>query len=121
MDLSAGSHSDNLMNLMSPDDDHSTVGGGGGGGGGVGPKKEEILASYDFQPIRSMGSSQLSNLDSAGGAGGPRTWNPVDSKSNAIGIRVRSLSLYLIIDIYANDFMGVFFLSEIVGMLGFDC
>ena len=90
MDLSAGSQSNDFINLMSPEDDHLT---GVGGGGGVGSKKEEIVPSYDFQPIRPMGSSQFSNLDAVGGAGGPRAWSSTDSKTNTPGIRVRSLSL----------------------------
>lgn len=86
MDLSAGSQSNDFINLMSPEDDHLT-GVGGGGGGGVGSKKEEIVPSYDFQPIRPMGSSQFSNLDAVGGAGGPRAWSSTDSKTNTPGIR----------------------------------
>ncbi len=63
MDLSAGSQSNDFINLMSPEDDHLTA------GGGMGSKKEEIVPSYDFQPIRPTGSSHFSNLDTVGGAG----------------------------------------------------
>ena len=50
-------------------------------------KKEEILPSYDFQPIRPLGvSPNPSTIDSAGA----RVWTSTDSKLNS-SVRVRSL------------------------------
>ncbi|CAI9111484.1 OLC1v1011712C1 [Oldenlandia corymbosa var. corymbosa] len=62
-----------------------------GGGEGDSDKKEEILPSYDFQPIRLVvGSSSppSSKLDSSRTGASPRAWNSADNnKSNAGGIR----------------------------------
>ncbi|MQL72609.1 hypothetical protein Taro_004921 [Colocasia esculenta] len=70
----------------------------GGGGGdllellgenhqdnGAGGKKDEILPSYDFQPIRTVGSSAAA----AGGTDGGRTWGSADS-SKASGSNFRA-------------------------------
>lgn len=50
--------------------------------------KEEIVPSYEFHPIRPIGSSSsppMSNADSSN-VGGARVWNSADSKTNT-GIR----------------------------------
>ncbi|XP_019161701.1 PREDICTED: putative uncharacterized protein DDB_G0294196 [Ipomoea nil] len=49
--------------------------------------KEEIVPSYEFHPIRPIGSSSppMSNADSSN-VGGARAWNSADSKTNT-GIR----------------------------------
>lgn len=76
MDLS-NSHNDNdFIDLMNPPHEHRT---------GF-AKKDEIVPSYDFQPIR-----QQSNLDS-GNVGGTRVWNSADSKTHATGIGIRNYS-----------------------------
>ncbi|KAI8019773.1 hypothetical protein LOK49_LG04G03622 [Camellia lanceoleosa] len=60
-------------------------------------KKEEIVPSYDFQPIRPIVASQQSNLDSSN-VGGTRVWNSADSKSNTtaagvdVGVGIRNYS-----------------------------
>ncbi|KAK9271959.1 hypothetical protein L1049_002326 [Liquidambar formosana] len=81
MDLSGGSHNNDFIDLMNPQEDHQ-IGGGGGGGN----KKEEILPNYDFQPIRPVGASQSPNLDGTN-VGGSRVWSSADSKTNTTGIR----------------------------------
>ncbi|KAF2316348.1 hypothetical protein GH714_041689 [Hevea brasiliensis] len=58
-----------------------------GSAGDSGIRKEEIVPSYDFQPVRSIASS----LDfSIPGLGAPtsasRVWNSADSKSNSVHI-----------------------------------
>ncbi|KAK4426131.1 hypothetical protein Salat_1381600 [Sesamum alatum] len=63
------------------------------------PKKDDIVPSYDFMPIRpAVGSSsppatRSSNFDSGDDDGPLRTWNSLDSKINASPIRNYS-SLY---------------------------
>ncbi|XP_021636262.2 uncharacterized protein LOC110632362 [Hevea brasiliensis] len=56
-----------------------------GSAGDNGIRKEEIVPSYNFQPIRSIASSLDSSL---AGLGAPtsasRVWNPADSKSNTV-------------------------------------
>ncbi|KAL4568342.1 hypothetical protein LXL04_023952 [Taraxacum kok-saghyz] len=44
-------------------------------------KKDEILPSYDFQPIRPITSSQPSNFESSSGSGA-RVWASAESKPN---------------------------------------
>ena len=87
MDLSNSQSNSDFIDLMNPKEEH--IGGG---------KKEEIVVSYDFQPIRPIVASQQSYLDSAN-VGRTRVWSSADSKTNTntsgIGIRVRSLSLSL--------------------------
>lgn len=78
MDLSRSkSHSD-FIDLMNPTDDN----------GGV-RKTEEILPSYDFQPIRPIGDSQSPNLDER------KDWTSLEPKTSAASIRVRLLSLLI--------------------------
>lgn len=70
MDLSRSkSHSD-FIDLMNPTDDN----------GGV-RKTEEILPSYDFQPIRPIGDSQSPNLDER------KDWTSLEPKTSAASIR----------------------------------
>ncbi|XP_057992755.1 uncharacterized protein LOC110646738 isoform X2 [Hevea brasiliensis] len=56
-----------------------------GSAGDNGIRKEEIVPSYDFQPIRSISSSIDSSI---AGLGSPtsasRVWNSADSKSNSV-------------------------------------
>lgn len=81
MDLSNSQSNDtnnDFINLMNPEEDDSS-------------KKEEIMPSYDFQPIRPT-STPPANIDS-GNVGGARVWTSADSKINS-GIRVRSLHIH---------------------------
>uniref|UniRef100_A0A5B6ZB85 Putative transcriptional regulator DEF1 isoform X1 n=1 Tax=Davidia involucrata TaxID=16924 RepID=A0A5B6ZB85_DAVIN len=50
-------------------------------------KKEEIMSSYDSQPIRPIGASQPPNLDPSN-VGGTRVWNSADMKTNATDIGI---------------------------------
>ncbi|KAF7819544.1 bromodomain-containing protein 4 [Senna tora] len=61
--------------------------------GGNGIKKEDIVPSYDFQPIRPLGtSSQSSNHDSTPNLGAvSRPWSS-DSKSNTTTAMIRNYS-----------------------------
>ncbi|XAR58212.1 hypothetical protein NMG60_11026625 [Bertholletia excelsa] len=80
MDLSNSKSSNDFLDLMNPQEEH--IGGG---------KKEDIVPSYDFQPIRPIGASQQPNLDSDNG-GGARVWNSADSKTSTAGIGIRNYS-----------------------------
>lgn len=82
MDLSSSQNKNSAekdfmdLNTQPPqeDDQHDVVVGGG-------DKKDEILPSYDFQPIRPIASSQPSNFESSS-SGGARVWASTDSKTN---------------------------------------
>ncbi|OVA20779.1 Protein of unknown function DUF1421 [Macleaya cordata] len=77
MDLS-GSQNSNIFELLNPQEEQHN----NGGGGANKELKEDILASYDFQPIRPLSSSSKSvNLDGSN-LGGTRVWNSADSKTN---------------------------------------
>lgn len=78
MDLSNSKSNNDFITLMNPSDDHHVTGG---------DKREDILPSYDFQPIRPASSSP-SIVDS----GNVRAWNSADNKSITDTIRV-TLSL----------------------------
>ncbi|PSR87560.1 Filament-like plant protein [Actinidia chinensis var. chinensis] len=84
MDLSNSQSNNDFIDLMNPKEEH--IGGGGG-------KKEVIVASYDFQPIRPIVAAQQSYLDSAN-VGGTRVWSSADSKTNTntTGIGIRNYS-----------------------------
>lgn len=82
MDLSSSQKKNNpdkdfmdLNNHPPQEDDHHDVVVGGG------DKKDEILPSYDFQPIRPIASSQPANFESSSG-GGARVWLSAESKPN---------------------------------------
>lgn len=88
MDLSQGSSPQmkDFIDLMNhPHDEDEDQTGHGGTGNGI-PKKEEILPSYDFQPLRPIAglaatSSPSPNFDSAPAIGGSaRPWSSGDSK-----------------------------------------
>ncbi|KAF8390471.1 hypothetical protein HHK36_024997 [Tetracentron sinense] len=92
MDLS-GSQNNDFFDR--PQDDHS--GGASGSQNNLffdrpqdelsgGGKKDEILPSYDFQPIRPVGASQSINLEGST-VGGTRVWNSADSKTNTSSTR----------------------------------
>ncbi|CAL5370107.1 unnamed protein product [Camellia sinensis] len=76
MDLSNSHNNNDFIDLMNPPHEHRT---------GF-AKKDEIVPSYDFQPIL-----QQSNLDS-GNVGETRVWNSADSKTHATGIGIRNYS-----------------------------
>ena len=75
-----------LFDLMNPQEERH------GSNNGVSVlKKEEILPSYDFQPIRTVGSSSsaVNNNSSANLDGGPkRSWGSADSKIASASVRV---------------------------------
>lgn len=73
MDLSNSQSNSDFINLMNPSDDHRVTGG---------DKREDILPSYDFQPIRPASSSP-STVDS----GNVRAWNSADDVSTTNNIR----------------------------------
>lgn len=76
-----------LFDLMNPQEEHQINGGAGGVGGG-GTKKEGIVPSYDFQPIRtSFASSPPSS--SVGLDVSRPTWGSVDSKIATSNLKVR--------------------------------
>ncbi|XP_027074239.1 uncharacterized protein [Coffea arabica] len=80
MDLSnsqsLNSHND-FIDLINPREDHRI---------GNSDKKEEILPSYDFQPLRPIGTEiDSGNLDAP-----PRAWNSADNKTHTGGIRTYS-------------------------------
>ncbi|KAA8548135.1 hypothetical protein F0562_004604 [Nyssa sinensis] len=78
MDLTNSHNNNDFIDLMNPKEDH--IGG---------CKKEEIVPSYDFQPIRPIVASQPSNLDPSN-VGVTRVWNSADSKTNVAGVGVRN-------------------------------
>lgn len=82
----AGGRGGDLMELLDPPEDRQS------NGAGVG-RKEEILASYDFQPIRrsGFGLSPPASLDDSGGWGAPES-TPMASH---FGARVRFFSCRL--------------------------
>lgn len=76
MDLSNSQNNNNndFIDLVNPQADHHISGGD--------PKKEDIVPSYEFHPIRPIGSSSpKSNIDSSN-VGAARAWNSADSKNN---------------------------------------
>lgn len=77
MDLSNSQNSSNnndFIDLVNPQADHHISGGD--------QKKEDIVPSYEFHPIRPIGSSSpKSNIDSSN-VGVARAWNSADSKNN---------------------------------------
>lgn len=76
-----------LFDLMNPQEERH----GDNNGGGV-LKKEEIYPSYDFQPIRTAGSSSsaVNNTSSTNLDGGARhSWGSADSKIASANLRVR--------------------------------
>ncbi|XP_059642603.1 uncharacterized protein LOC132284510 [Cornus florida] len=72
MDLSNSQSNADFINLLNPQEDHNGDG-----------KKEEIVRSYDFQPIRQP------NLDSSN-VGETRVWDSADSNTNSTSIGVRN-------------------------------
>lgn len=60
--------------------------------GNTSTTKEEILASYDFQPIRTVGSSPPRTGSGTGtvtGAGSGSTWGSLDSRMTSLNLQVR--------------------------------
>ncbi|KAJ4962051.1 hypothetical protein NE237_021961 [Protea cynaroides] len=74
MDLS-GSQSNDFFELLKPQEEHNG-----------GAKKEDILPSYDFMPIRPASVSQSMNLEGSN-VDATRAWSSADSRSNASNIR----------------------------------
>ncbi|XP_068641403.1 ENHANCER OF AG-4 protein 2-like isoform X2 [Aristolochia californica] len=68
----SGSQSSDIMDLLNSQEEENGAG-----------KKEEILPSYDFQPIRLASASNLAGS----GVGVARGWNSADSKTNASSLR----------------------------------
>lgn len=75
MDLSNSQNNNNdFIDLVNPQVDHHISGD---------PKKEDIVPSYEFHPIRPIGSSSpKSNVDSSNVGAAARAWNSADSKNN---------------------------------------
>ncbi|PHU27749.1 hypothetical protein BC332_06081 [Capsicum chinense] len=76
MDLSNSQNNNNNNNdFIDPQADHHLTAGGN-------PKKDDIVLSYEFHPIRPIGSSSSKcNIDSST-IGPARAWNSADSKNN---------------------------------------
>ncbi|KAF8378249.1 hypothetical protein HHK36_029588 [Tetracentron sinense] len=70
----SGSQNKDFFEILNPQEGHSSGG-----------KKDEILPSYDFQPIRPFAALQSVNLEGSN-VGGTRVWNSADSKTNASSI-----------------------------------
>eukprot|EP00262_Sarcandra_glabra_P018630 TRINITY_DN6766_c0_g1_i1.p1 TRINITY_DN6766_c0_g1~~TRINITY_DN6766_c0_g1_i1.p1 ORF type:complete len:545 (+),score=99.73 TRINITY_DN6766_c0_g1_i1:233-1867(+) len=68
----SGSQNSEIFDLLNAQEEHN------------GGKKDEILPSYDFQPIR---HSQPTILEGSNAVAGARVWNSADSKSNSASIR----------------------------------
>lgn len=85
MDLSNSQRTSDFIDLINSHDADRV-----GGDGGAASNKDEILPSYDFQPLRPVGVSQLSNIDS-GNHNGARVWSSVDSKINSSNRNYTSL------------------------------
>ncbi|KAK4367436.1 hypothetical protein RND71_011228 [Anisodus tanguticus] len=83
MDLSNSQNSNNndFNDLVNPQVDHHIIGD---------PKKEDIVPSYEFLPIRPIigSSSPKSNIDSSNVAA--RAWNSADSKNNTTESSIRN-------------------------------
>ncbi|KAJ0113736.1 hypothetical protein Patl1_02806 [Pistacia atlantica] len=99
-----------LMNNPQHEEEDHDLNNGIGIGIGIGIKKEEIVPSYDFQPIRG-GLSQSLNFDSASTA---RVWNSADNKpkspirfGNVIGILLPVTEYFKIVDCVAFVMIGV--------------
>lgn len=75
MDLSnSQNNNSDFIDLVNPQVDHHISGD---------PKKEDIVPSYEFHPIRPIGSSSpKSNVDSSNVGAAARAWNSADSKNN---------------------------------------
>lgn len=87
MGLSGSQSGGELLDLMSSPEDNQID------GGGV-MKKEEIVPSYDFQPIRTVGSSPP--LNSSGGTDrGRPSWGSADSKLASASLKVWALYQFL--------------------------
>ncbi|KAL3526083.1 hypothetical protein ACH5RR_014455 [Cinchona calisaya] len=82
MDLSnsQSTHNSNndFIDLINPSDHHHL---------GNSDNKEEILPSYDFQPIRPIGTSSPPSKIDSGNLDVPRAWNSADNKTHTGGIR----------------------------------
>lgn len=78
-------------------------------------KKEEIVPSYDFMPIRpAVGSSspkagRSANFDSDNEDAPLRTWNSLDSKTNSSPIRVIRLTSFPLIYVFSFVCLLVWF------------
>lgn len=100
MDLTGSATGGELFDLMNPQEEESH---GGNNGGGV-LKKEEIFPSYDFQPIRGVGSSSSAannNSSSNRDRGTRNSWGSADSKIASMSHKVpigksreKSVNLY---------------------------
>lgn len=103
--LSSSSHNGkdfiDLMNLPQEENhqrQRSGVIDDGAGDNGFDSQKEEIMPSYDFQPIRPISGLSQSATNLAGSVNSPRVWNSADSKPNSASpVRVEPfyLSYYL--------------------------
>ncbi|XP_043724707.1 velvet complex subunit B [Telopea speciosissima] len=71
----SGSQNNDFFELLNPPEEHNG-----------GAKKEDVLPSYDFMPIRSAGASQSMNLEGSNVAG-TRVWSSADSWTNASNVR----------------------------------
>ncbi|KAK9108153.1 hypothetical protein Syun_024164 [Stephania yunnanensis] len=78
-----GSPKDDFYDLLNPQDDRQAKTSFNN------DLAEEILPSYDFQPIRSVPPSRSVNLDetAVNVGGGPRVWSSADAKANSSNLR----------------------------------
>ncbi|XP_021891978.1 protein piccolo [Carica papaya] len=96
--LSSSSHNGkdfiDLMNLPQEENhqrQRSGVIDDGAGDNGFDSQKEEIMPSYDFQPIRPISGLSQSATNLAGSVNSPRVWNSADSKPNSASPNYGSL------------------------------
>lgn len=74
MDLSNSLSNNDFIDLLNPQDDHHHI--------SSGIKGENVVPSYEFHPVRSIGSSP----PNSGHVGGARACNSAESKTNTVNI-----------------------------------
>lgn len=80
MDLSNSLSNNDFIDLLNSQDDHHHINGG--------IKGENVVPSYEFHPVRPIGTSPPNfNIDS-GHVGGARAWNSAESKTNTVSTTV---------------------------------
>lgn len=111
MELSAsGAHSSDLLDLLDPPEKHRSNGTGSGAGG----KKDDMLPNYDFQPIRSVGSSPAPATVEGG-----KAWGSVDSIPTSSNFRERVRFLFLFFSFLLEWNLCVFCFTKFWDIVGY--
>lgn len=97
MDLSNSQNNNNkkddFIDLVNPQVDHHISGGDS--------KKDDIVPSYEFHPIRPVGSSSPKSNNDSSNVGAVRDWNSADSKNNTDrSIRVNNFTYFSLFATY---------------------